>query len=130
MTGGAAEGEHFVQFENDEPGRTAHMVQGLALDGSKVEAVTLSCQYRGHDLGIGTSPHDQASLLLHFYDDRRLPIGTAIVGPWLVDSAAWTTAGKRIDVPSRTREAILQIGLNGATGTLDVDDVRIVPHGR
>jgi protein-L-isoaspartate(D-aspartate) O-methyltransferase len=127
---GAAEGSQCVRFENDEPGRTAHMVQGLALDGSRVPAVTLSCRYRGEDLAAGPQPHERASLQLHFYDDRRLPIGTATIGPWLVDSESWVTASGRIDVPSRTREAILQIGLNGATGVLDVDDIRITPHSR
>lgn len=130
MTGDAAEGEQFVRFENDEPGRTAHMVQGLALDGSRVDAITLSCQYRGEDLAGGTQSHERAALLLHFYDDRRLPIGTVTVGPWLVDTDAWVTASGRFDVPSRTREAIIQIGLNGGTGVLDVDDVRLTPHGR
>lgn len=125
-----AEGSQCVRFANDEAGRTAHMVQGLALDGSRVTAVTLSCQYRGEDLLAGPQPHERAALQLHFYDDRRLPIGTATVGPWLVDSDSWANASSRIDVPSRTREAIIQVGLNGATGILDVDDIRMTPHTR
>jgi protein-L-isoaspartate(D-aspartate) O-methyltransferase len=130
LTEGAAEGSQCVRFENDEPGRTAHMVQGLALDGSRVPAVTLSCQYRGERLTGGPRPHERAALQLHFYDDRRLPIGSATVGPWLVDTESWVTASGRINVPSRCREAILQIGLNGATGVLDVDDIRITSHSR
>ena len=97
---------------------------------ARLAAVTLSCQYRGSDLRIGLQPQDRPALVLHLYDDRRLPIGAAVVGPWLVDSENWTTATRRIELPSRTREAILQVGLNGGTGTLSVDDVRLVPHPR
>jgi protein-L-isoaspartate(D-aspartate) O-methyltransferase len=124
------EGAQCVRFDNDESGRTSHIVQGLALDGSRLQAVTLSCQYRGENLAAGPEPHERAALQLHFYDDRRLPIGTATIGPWLVDSEAWVTASGRVDIPSRCREAIIQIGLNGATGVLDVDDIRITPHIR
>ena len=127
---GAAVGKHAVRFENDQPGQTSHMLQGLALDGSLLKAVTVSCQYQGADLRGGPEPHQQPALLLHLYDDRRLPIGTATLGPWLVDADDWTTATRRIDLPSRIREAILQVGLNGGTGTLSIDDVRLTPHPR
>jgi hypothetical protein len=35
-----------------------------------------------------------------------------------------------IPVPPGAREAILRLGLNGATGTLSVDDVKLAPVKR
>lgn len=130
MTDGAAEGERYIRFQNDEPGRTAHVLQGFALDGSQIAALSFKLQYRTTDIRPGREPTERPSLVLHFFDPQRLPVGRAVIGPWLSDTEDWTTAADRIPIPSRTREAILQIGLNGATGTLDIDDVRMTPHPR
>ena len=52
-------------------------------------------------------------------------IDTQVVGPWLRDRD-WDNVSATIVVPKEAREAIVRIGLNGATGRMDVDDVRFI----
>lgn len=130
MSNDAPEGRHFIRFENDEPSRTGHALQAFAIDGSQIGALSFSLKYRTSDIRIGRQQTEQPSLVLYFFDPQRLPIGQATIGPWRSNTSTWTTAEGRIAIPSRTREAILQIGLNGATGTLDVDDVRMTTRPR
>ncbi len=125
-----SEGRQYICFENDQPGRSAHILQGFAVDGSRIAALSLSLKYRTTDVRAGRQSSDRPSLVLYFFDPKRLPIGRAVIGPWRSDAPEWTATGDRIPIPSRTREAILQIGLNGATGTLCVDDIRLTKHDR
>ena len=124
------EGARYMSFENSNPGRSSHVLQGLALDGSAVPAITLQITIRVDDVRRGNETHEQPGLVLHFFDQRRRPLGQQVVGPWLAQTDSWQTITRRINVPNTTREAILQVGLNGATGTLSIDDVQITPHPR
>jgi protein-L-isoaspartate(D-aspartate) O-methyltransferase len=126
----APEGSHYICFENDEPGRTAHILQGFAVDGAQIEALAVALRYRTTNVQAGRQPTERPAFVLHFYDAGRIPIGQAVLGPFDSDTAAWTTARDRLRIPSRAREAIVQVGLNGATGTLCVDDVQLTVHRR
>ncbi|MCA9024595.1 MAG: protein-L-isoaspartate(D-aspartate) O-methyltransferase [Planctomycetaceae bacterium] len=130
MTEDAPEGNQYICFDNDEPGRTAHVLQAFAIDGSRIDTITVSAQYRSANVREGRTPSERPALIIHFYDTKRLPIGNATLGPWRNDVSVWTTASDRIAVPTRAREAIVQLGLNGATGTLCVDDIHLTPHQR
>lgn len=130
LTTGAKEGEHFLRFSNTVSGREAHMLQGMALDGTKVAQVRLSLFMRSESIRQGLKSQEQPGLLLHFFDGRRLPIGHVPIGPWLADQREWTRISRTVDVPRDAREAILQVGLNGATGTLDLDGFELVPISR
>ncbi len=59
-----------------------------------------------------------------FYDENRVTIGDQTFGS-LRGSSDWKTEAKKIDVPVRAREAIMRIGLFGATGELSLDDVQM-----
>lgn len=130
LDNGAAEGGHCLCFENADPGRSSHILQGLALDGSAVPSVTLSITIRVDEVRRGEESWEQPGLILHFFDQRRRPLGQEVIGPWLAESHEWQTITQRMDVPSGTREAILQVGLNGATGRLCIDNVQLTPHPR
>ena len=127
--GPAPEGEHFVRFENSEPGRLSQILQGLAVDGRRVSKLRVRASLRAADIVAGPEAYQKPALVIHFYDDTRAPIGDSVVGPW-TDTAAWTTANSIITVPARAREAIVRIGLNGAGGRLDVDNLQLTPERR
>ena len=123
-TGDAPNGKAYLTFENDTPGRGAQILQGLPLDGSKVSTVEVKLHVRAAGLKFGTKPYERPGLILHFYDaDRRL-IGEDAIGPWRT-TFNWREVSKILHVPPKAREAVLRIGLNGATGTLSIDDVRL-----
>ena len=63
--------------------------------------------------------------MIHFFDQRRLPSSQAVIGPWLAETDHWIEVDQRILIPSTAREAIMQVGLNGARGVIEIDDVSI-----
>jgi len=124
QTEGAVEGEAFVVFSNDEPGRGTQMLQGMAVDGSKISGLNFSLRIRGRDLRFGTHADERPALRIHFYDADRKELPIDGVGPW-EGTFDWKRVSKLVPVPSRAREAILRIGLNGGVGELAVDDVQM-----
>lgn len=118
------EGRKYLQFENEEPGRLAQVLQGMAVDGRKVRRINVSLKVK-YDTIRNYGRHQQAALMIHFYNSIRKPIGDHVVGPWSRSQDDWETVATRIRVPADAREMIVRIGLNGATGILSVDDVKL-----
>lgn len=125
---GAPDGHRFVTFRNFEAGRVAHAAQAFAIDGRHTRNLRLSGLVRGADLRPGTEPHMIATASIAFYDKERRPIGLQAVGDWR-GTFAWTGFSGRIAVPKAAREAVVQIGLEGATGTASFDRLAVVPDG-
>ncbi|REK25887.1 MAG: protein-L-isoaspartate(D-aspartate) O-methyltransferase [Planctomycetota bacterium] len=123
---GAPSGSRYLRFINSDPGRSAHILQGLAIDGSKVPSVKISLSLRVEGVRRGTNAQEEPSLVIHFFDQRRRPIGQKVMGPWLADSSSWQHVSETVSVPAAAREAIVQVGLNGSTGTLSIDDVKLM----
>uniref|UniRef100_A0A7C4LLM0 Protein-L-isoaspartate O-methyltransferase n=1 Tax=Schlesneria paludicola TaxID=360056 RepID=A0A7C4LLM0_9PLAN len=126
---GGPDGSPCIVYENDEPGRPAQSLQGMAIDGQSIGAVRVSLAYLLADSRGGPEPHERPALVLHFYDENRRVVGEPVLGPW-TNSSDWVQTQKVIPVPQKAREVILRVGLNGATGKLWVDDVRLTPVPR
>jgi protein-L-isoaspartate(D-aspartate) O-methyltransferase len=122
----APEGEHYATFKNTTPGRGAQALQGLAIDGRHVKQIEVSMSVKGENLRLGETPEQQPMLAITFYDENRAQAGYAVVGPWR-DSFDWKRVTQTVRVPLKSREAILCLGLCGATGEISFDDVRIEP---
>ncbi|QDU39472.1 Protein-L-isoaspartate O-methyltransferase [Maioricimonas rarisocia] len=123
----APEGQQYICFENVAPGRSAHMLQGMALDGSAVSAIRLSFWMQLTDVSPGQESYEKPALYLHFFDAQRRPLGQKLIGPWLSDVPQWKQVETMVSIPVRTREMIVQVGLNGATGTLCIDNIALTP---
>jgi hypothetical protein len=68
--------------------------------------------------------------MLHFYDgDSRYVGRSPPVKPWL-GSFPWKRITLEVPVPPQAQVAILSIGLNGGTGSVSVDDVKMVAQPR
>jgi protein-L-isoaspartate(D-aspartate) O-methyltransferase len=124
VKGDAPEGDYYVTFENEKTGRPSRMMQGIAMDGRKIAFVNLSLDLKLENIRAGRKDWEQPAFYIHFYDKIRRSLGDFKAGPWL-RSQDWERTGRRIPVPVGTREAILRIGLNGAAGTMSVDDLRL-----
>lgn len=129
LTESPPDGKVFLRLENSDPGRLAQALQGMAIDGRKIGSVAISLQVRVKDIRPGSEPIAKPMLAIHFYDQLRKEIDTQVVGPWLRDTD-WDLVGGTVSVPEKAREAIIRIGLNGATGRLDVDDIKFRPKPR
>jgi protein-L-isoaspartate(D-aspartate) O-methyltransferase len=118
----AKTGERYLSFNNTEAGKPSRALQGLALDGSKVQKIRLSARVRGKDLGPEPTGNQLPAIVLTFYDPRRAVIGNRLLGPWR-DSFDWRTDSKEFQPPPATREVIVRLGLLDGVGQLDVDQV-------
>jgi protein-L-isoaspartate(D-aspartate) O-methyltransferase len=128
-TDGAREGNSYVTFENHDPGRFAIALQGLAVDGTKVASLQFSVWVKGRDLRNGPTRHERPSLMIQFYDSDRKPLDPSTIGSWQ-GTFDWKRFSRPISVPSKAREAIVRIGLNGGTGVLSMDDVQMKATAR
>jgi protein-L-isoaspartate(D-aspartate) O-methyltransferase len=63
-------------------------------------------------------------LVITFFDERRARAGQGVMGPWR-GTFGWQQQSATIDVPLRAREAIVRIGLLGATGEISFDKIQI-----
>ncbi len=124
----APEGERYATFRNTTPGRGAQALQGLAVDGRFVKQLQVSLWVKGENLRLGETPQQQPLLSITFFDENRGQTGYAFVGPWR-DSFDWKHVSETIRVPLKSREAIVCLGLCGATGEASFDDVRIERAG-
>jgi protein-L-isoaspartate(D-aspartate) O-methyltransferase len=121
---GAPDGRRYVVFENATPGRSAEASQAFGIDGREVAELTISGQVRGEGICRGAGMLERASVVLAFYDGDREVVGATAMGDW-EGAFEWRRFEKRVAVPRSAREAILRIGLCGATGRLAMDDLRL-----
>jgi protein-L-isoaspartate(D-aspartate) O-methyltransferase len=122
----AAKGERYVRFQNSIPGNPAHLMQGFAIDGRKLSRVRLAAFGRTKNMRPGLSADELPVVSLAFYDTERREIGIHWLGPFR-NEESWRRDERVFVVPPATREAILRIGLFGATGQADFDGITIEP---
>jgi protein-L-isoaspartate(D-aspartate) O-methyltransferase len=126
---GAPEGKAFVTFTNAEPGRNSGMLQGIGVSGLRVKSLRVSLWVKAERAQVGDQPSELPGLVLHFYDADSRYVGSSAVGPWL-GSFRWKHMTGEARVPPQAQVAILSVGLNGGTGSLSVDDVKLMAHLR
>ena len=122
-------GKHFIRFKNDDAGRPAHLMQGLPLDGRQVKRIRLSAHVRTELVIPGQGEYEMPYVAISFYDENRRDLTVYTIGPF-TGSRDWTPVSKEFRVPPNAREAIVRVGLFGASGTADFDKVKIEALGR
>ncbi len=120
----APAGTRFVQFQNEQPGRGCRALQGFAVDGRKISMLRLSFFVRGKNIHYGLQRDQWPQVIVTFYDHNRQAIGNEKVGPFF-GNFAWRQEKAQLAVPLQAREAILRIGLLGATGEIAFDQIEL-----
>lgn len=124
VDGPAPSGKNFLTFSNTDPGRGAHALQGLPIDGRLVKQIQVSLSVRGAGIRSGQNVQQMPMLVITFYDENRAETGHAVVGPWR-GTFDWQPQTAMVDVPIRAREAIVRIGMEGAVGEISFDNLAI-----
>jgi protein-L-isoaspartate(D-aspartate) O-methyltransferase len=119
-------GSHYVTFENDQAGIAAHLIQGFPIDGRKVSALKLRGAVKYDNVQVGLNADETAMIGISFYDDSRADMGLVVIGPFR-GTADWANIEKEVRVPKQARDAIIRIGLFGATGKISFDRISISP---
>src|SRR5690606_6629909 len=78
----ARHGDYYVTSANNDPGRGAQALQGMPVDGRKVNHLEVSLWVKGTNVRPGPAEDQQAVLGITFYDDNRAAVGSKWVGPW------------------------------------------------
>ncbi|MEM0925388.1 MAG: protein-L-isoaspartate(D-aspartate) O-methyltransferase [Planctomycetota bacterium] len=120
----APRGKRYVRFQNETPGLASHLLQGIAIDGSVISQVRLTGSVRTDTIRVGPTPDAMPVIAISFYDELRRDLGTFQLGPFR-GTRDWREHSRVLRVPVGTREAILRLGLMGATGKAEFDDVRL-----
>ena len=132
VDGGGPVGPKVVRFENAKPGRQARASRAFGVDGRKTEALVVGLWVKGKNLHTGERQGEDAALQIDFLGDKLVSTGRGYLGPWNhALGTGWVRVSRRLIVPSGTRDAILTVGLLGASGTLEIDGLTIteVPVG-
>jgi hypothetical protein len=129
---GGVVGPHFLRFENARPGRPARLSRAFGVDGKKTEAVIIGFWLRLDNIQMGERLGEDPGLVIDFLGDEIRTLSRGSLGPWpKLSPGTWTRVARRIAVPPGTQDAIISVGLLGATGVMDVDGLTIdlVPTG-
>jgi protein-L-isoaspartate(D-aspartate) O-methyltransferase len=124
VEGGANEGNRFARFVNKTPELSSHLLQGVPLDGREVTTIRLSGAVRTDNVKVGDLTDSLPAIAVSLYDEQRREVGMYVIGPFR-GSKGWGTHSRLILVPPQAREAIVRIGLFGATGTADFDSIKL-----
>jgi len=120
----AAETSPFLQFSNATPGRGAQALQALGIDGRQVRELELAALVKCEAVRPGQTAKQVPCVAISFFDGQRAPIHTEFLGPW-TGTAAWSSQKTKINVPARSRLAVLAVGMFGAVGELGVDELSV-----
>lgn len=117
-------GGYFARFENSTSGRNSHLLQGFALDGRRFAKLRIRGRLRLEDVRKGPRDSSRPALAISYFDARRDIVDERWLGPW-EGTQDWFEAEGEVPVPAVAREAILRVGLFGATGILEADDISV-----
>ncbi|MFN0019999.1 MAG: protein-L-isoaspartate(D-aspartate) O-methyltransferase [Pirellulaceae bacterium] len=120
----APDGQHYVTFNNQDAGVSAHLLQGFGIDGRKVKQLKVSAQVMTRNSAQGGEENERCYILFTLYDDQRRDLGMQAMGPFL-GTSDWHEETKTFDIPATAREGIFRIGLFGGTGTASFDKISI-----
>lgn len=121
----APSGEHYVQFSNDVPGQHAHVMQGFSIDGRKVTAVDFEAHLALENIKRGIYKEDIPVAMISFYDADRRHLKDTVLDPLTTNKGWHKLELKSVRVPIATKDAIVRIGLFGATGVAKFDAVKL-----
>ncbi len=125
----APEGHRYLRFENAERGRPAQVFQGFPVDGRAIGRLGIALEVRAEGVREGQSPQELPAVGVQFFDERRTRSSRALV-PLGKGTFPWRRTEEAVPVPTWAREAILLVGMLGAEGRLEIDDVRITGRPR
>lgn len=122
----APAGKRYIRFENLTPGRGAQCLQAFGCDGRAVKELDVSYSVRGTGIRPGLNDRQVCAMHVLFFDSTRRTVSEQTIGSFR-GTFDWQPISAKLKVPSTAREAIVHIGLTGATGMAEFDDVQVKP---
>ncbi|MEM6365872.1 MAG: protein-L-isoaspartate(D-aspartate) O-methyltransferase, partial [Planctomycetota bacterium] len=118
------DGRHVARFSNETPGLSSHLLQGIAIDGQAVSMIRFSGRVRTQSIEKGPDADAIPAIAISYYDEQRRMLQTVTLGPYR-GTRDWREDSRLLRVPPTTKEAIIRLGLFGATGVAEFDNIRL-----
>jgi len=120
-------GNRFLRLTNDDPSHTVFADQTIKVDPSW-KAVTVSARMRASNFKLGKTASQDGRVAFAFKDESGQRVGNWPPVPRVQKDTPWITRTVTVDVPSAAKTIYLQLLILDATGTVDFDDVSVVPQ--
>lgn len=117
-------GSHYISFSNDVAGSPTTLLQGFGIDGTVVTRLRVSAVVKTQNVGVGQAKDELPAVTIQFFDEKRERLAFSWIGPFK-GTHGWTEKQKNFEVPAKTREAIVSIGLFGGVGKVSFDNIQI-----
>ena len=125
----APSGKRFLRISNRERGRHAQVLQAVGLDGRRIAQLDVRFSVRSRQVQAGHSQQQRPHVRITFFNEDRKELGFQQLGPWASDFG-WQEKQKRFAVPEKTRLAVMIVGMFGAIGSVDFDNLTIAATPR
>ncbi len=122
QTPNAPDGKSVVEFRSNNPNEPSMLLQGIAIDGSKVRKIKLGGYMELANIKVGRDKEKAPSIAIQYFDENRQRIGYHAI-PGFKTNQSWKKMEKVFQVPPETKEAIVSIGLFGAEGLARFDGI-------
>lgn len=113
-----------IVFENQVAHRPALLLQGIPLDGRLIRKIRLSGWVSTTNVKSGGTDDEKPAMVIQFLDENRNRILLSHVGPF-TGTRDWKKEHHDFDVPAAAREALITLGMFGATGTTRFDNIEL-----
>jgi|GEM_PF-1073210 len=134
--GAPGSGPGVLRFEADQPGRPSRAHRGLEIPWRHVGAIEVAVWVRTQTIGPGEREGQRPGLVIDLLGDDLVATGVFVLeadGDPDSDATSrgnsdgeWVKLAQVFPIPVGTNEAILALGLHGATGQIDFDGLTIV----
>jgi serine/threonine protein kinase len=120
-------GNRFLRLTNSDPAKTVFADQRIRIDPSW-KALNVSARMRATNFKSGKTAAQDARVAFAFRDDKDVRIGNWPPVPSVKTDSPWVERTVTVDVPDGAKTMYIQLAIFNATGTVDFDDVKVIPQ--
>lgn len=120
-------GNRFVRLTNDDPEKTVFVDQKIPVDPAW-KAVTVTARMRAINFHAGKLASQDGRVAFAFRDAADKRVGSWPPVPTVRADSPWVERVVTVDVPAGAKTLYLQMAIFNATGTVDFDDVKVIPQ--
>ena len=122
------ESSRCLRIANDKAGRPARISRAFGVDGRVFSGLRVGAWVRVSKIGHGEHQGEEPSLLIDFLSEKLVSTSRGTLGPFnrvTTGEDDWFYASKIMPVKPQTRDAIMTVGLMGATGVFEIDRLEL-----
>jgi hypothetical protein len=121
------DGNRFLRIKNEDTKATVFIDQKIKVEPTWT-AVTVSARIRATNFKSGSGAAHDARVAMKFIDDNDQRVGNWPPVPTVKGDSPWVERTITADVPPGAKHLYLQLAVFYATGTVDFDDVKVIPQ--